>query len=502
MGCQRRPDDGTPDGIVVLFFEHWECPNVSPQHVECRDADSAFLGERVIFIHNPSAPPNHWDMTHVDIADATASPAVTRVRWGVGALYDPPYIYIYGRPTDNDPTTRGELETESIKVASARVDTITDVNRWRFLVPDGNGWITWHDGPPDSVRDLQTVAHSAGNIFSVDKIEHGGKSAYVMVHPLFGAHGVLRTSDSPLLWPDFGTPFADPETQQAFGPQSRIGWDGNVAPAGPAVTIGNVMAVEPDYAAQGAAARDFRAHPELRGGSTVPSTDLLISYHLESEDQNYGASIGRNRFLRWALSRTYPWCADGADLSACEYCGNGRREGYEDCDPTAPAAQRFDPGRFPAAGSTLRCSDIDIYGVYGPNADTPVACNSYCMIDNTVCLPDLECTRDAQCANGQVCKCDTPITCSCTEEGWTEWLDRDQPSNTGDYEPIRLHAHEGNSCTTPTAVACRRKSDQLHAAFTGEKIRCDTEYGFACRRADQPDNQCFDYEVRFYCGAP
>ena len=83
--------------------------------------------------------------------------------------------------------------------------------------------------------------------------------------------------------------------------------------------------------------------------------------------------------------------------------------------------------------------------------------------------------------------------------GWTPWLDRDNPSGTGDYEDINAHVREGKlGCSDPVNIQCRRISDGVDAAETGEILTCDTSYGFKCK-LDDNNGSCSDYEVRFYC---
>ncbi len=80
---------------------------------------------------------------------------------------------------------------------------------------------------------------------------------------------------------------------------------------------------------------------------------------------------------------------------------------------------------------------------------------------------------------------------------WTEWLDRDNPSGSGDWENRSLHT---GVCANPTGFQARRVSDGTAANLTGEVFfRNSAADGLVCRNADQPDNICFDYEVRFYC---
>jgi hypothetical protein len=81
---------------------------------------------------------------------------------------------------------------------------------------------------------------------------------------------------------------------------------------------------------------------------------------------------------------------------------------------------------------------------------------------------------------------------------WTIWLDRDNPSGSGDWE--NRSGFGSDVCSNPTAIQARRKSDGLEANETGETfLFYNANNGFACLNADQPDTWCFDYEVRFLC---
>jgi hypothetical protein len=81
---------------------------------------------------------------------------------------------------------------------------------------------------------------------------------------------------------------------------------------------------------------------------------------------------------------------------------------------------------------------------------------------------------------------------------WTNWLDRDDPGGSGDWED--RPSFGSSVCSNPIDIEARRKSDQVDAAMTGEIFfHYDPTNGFVCRKVDQPDNVCFDYEVRFRC---
>ncbi|XP_078616292.1 uncharacterized protein LOC144884710 [Branchiostoma floridae x Branchiostoma japonicum] len=89
---------------------------------------------------------------------------------------------------------------------------------------------------------------------------------------------------------------------------------------------------------------------------------------------------------------------------------------------------------------------------------------------------------------------------SCTS--WTAWFDRDDPSGTGDWETLTDLRTEnpGQICPAPTAIQARVISTGQDASLTGEQFAYyDTTTGFVCKKNDQSDSRCLDYEVRFCC---
>ena len=95
--------------------------------------------------------------------------------------------------------------------------------------------------------------------------------------------------------------------------------------------------------------------------------------------------------------------------------------------------------------------------------------------------------------------CYQPPTC---DGSWTNWMNRDNPDATGDWETIKVLQQEGklsNACK-PSAIEARTRKDKVPALATGEKFKHnDTAVGFACINEEQADKKCQDYEVRFCC---
>lgn len=87
------------------------------------------------------------------------------------------------------------------------------------------------------------------------------------------------------------------------------------------------------------------------------------------------------------------------------------------------------------------------------------------------------------------------------EVSWGGWINRDGPGGSGDWEDLAGHINNGDApCTDPVDVQVRRRSDDVNFLETGEvPFLARPDYGFACTKDQQPDNACFDYEVRFGC---
>ncbi|XP_077870481.1 mucin-5AC-like [Saccoglossus kowalevskii] len=89
----------------------------------------------------------------------------------------------------------------------------------------------------------------------------------------------------------------------------------------------------------------------------------------------------------------------------------------------------------------------------------------------------------------------------CNNGYWTEWLDRDDPSGTGDWETTSpaIGYFGDKMCSDPTDIQVQTL-DGIPASSTGEIFsRYSVSEGFACEKKDQPDNTCLDYKVRYCC---
>ncbi|XP_068433350.1 mucin-5AC-like [Clinocottus analis] len=85
---------------------------------------------------------------------------------------------------------------------------------------------------------------------------------------------------------------------------------------------------------------------------------------------------------------------------------------------------------------------------------------------------------------------------------WTPWLDRDNPSGTGDWETLTDLRKEnpGKICQKPLAIQAQTLTGQSVAAAGNVIYKNDIITGFVCRNKDQLNKKwCKDYRVRFRC---
>ncbi|XP_028409461.1 uncharacterized protein LOC114532068 [Dendronephthya gigantea] len=88
---------------------------------------------------------------------------------------------------------------------------------------------------------------------------------------------------------------------------------------------------------------------------------------------------------------------------------------------------------------------------------------------------------------------------------WTRWLDRDNPSGTGDWETYS--SFKPAPCILgykPVRANCRVKNNKQAWYTANQKIapcvQC-TSNGIVCKNRDNTQ-YCKDYEIRFLCFRP
>lgn len=86
----------------------------------------------------------------------------------------------------------------------------------------------------------------------------------------------------------------------------------------------------------------------------------------------------------------------------------------------------------------------------------------------------------------------------CSVPSRTEWLDRDNPSGTGDWK-TRADFPAGSVCANPIGIQARIVGSRIPYQNTGETLIVSPQQGLICRNDAQPDGSCQDYEVRFFC---
>ncbi|XP_019631664.1 PREDICTED: uncharacterized protein LOC109475460 [Branchiostoma belcheri] len=159
---------------------------------------------------------------------------------------------------------------------------------------------------------------------------------------------------------------------------------------------------------------------------------------------------------------TYTKCAKGTTCVS-NYCGGCNAE----CEPTSCPDGSELVQCFADPCETVRC------------AEGFTCLSNYCGGCNAKCVP-----KPAKCTS------------------WTDWFDRDNPTGTGDWETLTDLQNEnpGRICDSPTGIQARVIGTGQDASTTGEYFAFyDPVNGFVCRKEDQKDGVCLDYEVRFCC---
>ncbi|XP_041952227.1 cartilage intermediate layer protein 1-like [Alosa sapidissima] len=87
---------------------------------------------------------------------------------------------------------------------------------------------------------------------------------------------------------------------------------------------------------------------------------------------------------------------------------------------------------------------------------------------------------------------------------WTDWMDHDDPTGTGDSETVSdlKTEHPKTMCPNPTAIEVA-SVDGISLADAGNVFYANDHItGLICKNADQERCFCRDYKVRFICHPP
>ena len=127
----------------------------------------------------------------------------------------------------------------------------------------------------------------------------------------------------------------------------------------------------------------------------------------------------------------------------------------------------------------------------------------YCK-SNAVYVKDAVCPTGMSCAKGACNKKkktnpDLSIFCV-NKNGWTKWLDMDNPNGTGDWETLNNFKRIcPDICDSPSKIQCKTISNKKYSK-TKDNLTCERDKGLICKNNEQEDSRCDeDYKVRFYC---
>ncbi|KAG8199486.1 hypothetical protein JTE90_009334 [Oedothorax gibbosus] len=89
------------------------------------------------------------------------------------------------------------------------------------------------------------------------------------------------------------------------------------------------------------------------------------------------------------------------------------------------------------------------------------------------------------------------------EDCWTQWINVDNPkSGGGDLEVLNDIRGMYQFCPDPVKIECRTVESKQKPFDVGQTVTCDLEKGLVCWNNDNKPEDCYDYEIRFYCPCP
>ena len=152
---------------------------------------------------------------------------------------------------------------------------------------------------------------------------------------------------------------------------------------------------------------------------------------------------------------------------------------FKICDnPSGIEARRTDP----SSADALITHVDPLYGFW---------CSNHEQVNNTVC-PNFEvrfCCPSEQLNGDEADQCEIPNS----GWAWTQWFNRDDPSDTGDWELITSFS-DVDICQYPRAIKAQSSGPQQYTHI-------DLEKGFWCINSEN-EQGCNDYEVSYCCPAP
>jgi hypothetical protein len=151
-----------------------------------KDSSGAFgfshIGQWLVIIDNPDAPPNAWRVKQVRVPFATFGEGPIR-SWGSALLVEGEQVYVYGYEEQGKDIARRRMTVA--RVPMARLD---DFAAWRFRTADG-----WSERPTDAV----SLANGLATEFSVSKRPDARGFVAVYTENGLGDHIVGRFAANP-----------------------------------------------------------------------------------------------------------------------------------------------------------------------------------------------------------------------------------------------------------------------------------------------------------------
>ncbi|KAI8477523.1 hypothetical protein Bbelb_447440, partial [Branchiostoma belcheri] len=94
-----------------------------------------------------------------------------------------------------------------------------------------------------------------------------------------------------------------------------------------------------------------------------------------------------------------------------------------------------------------------------------------------------------------------PAYCPPGSSAWTPFMSADSPIDGNDIETIDALREKYSFCEDYmiTNIVCRREGDHITADMTSQNVLCHPQMGLTCYSADNNGQNCYNFEVSFFC---
>uniref|UniRef100_A0A061QFX2 Putative hemolectin n=1 Tax=Cupiennius salei TaxID=6928 RepID=A0A061QFX2_CUPSA len=134
-----------------------------------------------------------------------------------------------------------------------------------------------------------------------------------------------------------------------------------------------------------------------------------------------------------------------------------------------------------------------------PNEVISIGCEKCQCLEN-----DMTCHDIPECGVTEVTGKPRKVIIDIVNENcWTDWINIDKPiKGGGDLEVPSNIRKIYEYCQEPVKIECRTAVTHQRPLDAGQIVVCDVKEGLICWNKDNKPEECYDYEIRFFCPCP